>query len=475
MPGDEPTRLPPGLDLLWGRRGRGKRGPRAGLSADAIVGAAVRLADAEGLEAVSMARVAHELGFTTMSLYRHVASKEELLQLMWNASALGAENLVLKGDGWRPMLRMWVTVQREMMDRHPWVTQMPMAAPPVAPNSLIFVERGLETLDGTGIADGDKLRILGLLSSYTLSEARMAHDAARAARTAAASGGSEGTAPLWTFDALLRELVDEKTYPRLHRIAWSPSPSPSPSSGGEASEASEPSDLSEREEFLFGVDRILDGVQALIDARLRDARLREARAVEVAKEGYLGTVVQDLLVYPPDDVDEDLSGVAAVRVGAQPNRVERGIVTAEQRATPGAGRRGETGDRPGGLTTGDVGFAGQGVAAGRVVGTQHQHLADVAEPPGDGRERRRHGVLGFGGVAAPFTRPPQQRRARPGPVLAGPDGPGAGHRFPEILLGGHRRHLDRHAVAAVHDRAGHPVEQPQAAPVVLLEQGGEAP
>jgi AcrR family transcriptional regulator len=251
--GDEPARLPPGLDLLWGRRGRGKRGPRPGLSADTIVQAAVRVADAEGLEAVSMARVAHELGFTTMSLYRHVASKEELLQLMWNASALGAESLVLEGDGWRPRLRMWAIVQREMMDRHPWVTQMPMAAPPVAPNSLIFVERGLETLDGTGLADADKLRILGLLSSYTLSEARMAYDAVRAAQAAAADESGGSGAP-WTFEALLRELVDEKTYPRLHRLAWSPETGSPPS---------------EREEFLFGVDRILDAVQALIDQAAR--------------------------------------------------------------------------------------------------------------------------------------------------------------------------------------------------------------
>ena len=87
--------LPPGLDLLWGRRGRGQRGPKPGLSVDAIVAAAIRIADAEGLEAVSMAQVAEQLGFTTMSLYRHVTSKEELLQLMWNASAQGAEELVI--------------------------------------------------------------------------------------------------------------------------------------------------------------------------------------------------------------------------------------------------------------------------------------------------------------------------------------------------------------------------------------------
>ena len=189
--GESPP-LPPGLDLLWGRRGRGQRGPKPGLSVDAIVAAAIRLADAEGLEAVSMARVAEQLGFTTMSLYRHVASKEELLQLMWNASAQGTEDMVLAGEDWRARLRAWATTQREGIDRHPWITQMPMAAPPMGPNSLTFVERGLEAMDGTGLADVDKLRVIGLISSYTLSEARMAHDAARAARAAAATAGCPG-------------------------------------------------------------------------------------------------------------------------------------------------------------------------------------------------------------------------------------------------------------------------------------------
>src|SRR3984957_2964182 len=228
------AQLPAGLDLLWGRRGPGKRGPRPGLSADAIVDAAIRLADAEGLEGVSMARVAAELGFTTMSLYRYVDSKEELLQLMWNASARGAEDLVLEGDGWRPRLRMWAIVQRDMIDLHPWISQMPMAAPPVAPNSLVFVELGLATMDGTPLADPDKLRFIGLIASYTLSEARMANDALRAARDAAAAAGDGGEpAPLWTFDALLRELADEATYPRLYRIAWTP-----PGGGGAGREPS---------------------------------------------------------------------------------------------------------------------------------------------------------------------------------------------------------------------------------------------
>ena len=243
--------LPPVLELLWGRRERGKRGPRPGLSADAIVGAAMRIADAEGLEAISMARVAAELGFTTMSLYRYVDSKDELLQLMFNASALGAESLVIEGDSWRPRLRAWAVIQREMLDRHPWITQMPMPAPPLAPNSLHFVERGLQALDGTGLADMDKLRIIGLLSSYTLSEGRMAYDAARAAAQAAkaAQDSPAPPAPPLTFEDLLRELVDERTYPHLYRLAWS-SPREEP--------------RAEREEFLAGIDLILDGVQALI-------------------------------------------------------------------------------------------------------------------------------------------------------------------------------------------------------------------
>ena len=181
--------LPPGLDLLWGRRERGKRGPRPGLSPDAIVNAAVRLADAEGLEAVSMARVAAELRFTTMSLYRYVTSKEELLQLMWNASALGAEHLVIEGDDWRTRLRAWAVIQRDMLDLHPWITEMPMPAPPVAPNSLHFVERGLQAMDGTGLADVEKIRIIGLIASYSLSEARMANHAARAAQAVQAQAG----------------------------------------------------------------------------------------------------------------------------------------------------------------------------------------------------------------------------------------------------------------------------------------------
>jgi hypothetical protein len=98
------------------------------------------------------------------------------------------------------------------------------------------------------------MRVIGLLSSYTLSEARMAYDGARAAAQdqAAAADGAEPP-PAWSFEALLRELVDEATYPRLHTIAWS------------AAIGDNTSGFDERAEFMFGVETILDGVQALID------------------------------------------------------------------------------------------------------------------------------------------------------------------------------------------------------------------
>jgi hypothetical protein len=123
-------------------------------------------------------------------------------------------------------------------------------------------------MDETGLPDSDKLRIIGLLSSYTLSEARMADDAKRAALAAAGTEGAgteragtelaepagdtgdTGAEPPPDYGWLLRELVDERTYPRLYRLAWDPAPD---------------GQLTEREEFLFGIDLILDGAQALID------------------------------------------------------------------------------------------------------------------------------------------------------------------------------------------------------------------
>lgn len=245
MESEPDTSLPPGLDLLWGRRERGRKGPKPGLSLDAIVDTAIAVADAEGLKAVSMARVAKDLGFTTMSLYRYVDSKDELLQLMWNASASGAP--AIEGDDWREKLRSWAIGQRRMVDRRQWILEMPLVTPPAGPNSLAWVEQALEALEGTGLSDGESLGIVGLISSYALGESRMSYETSSAAQRGE---------PVFDYAAVLRAVADERTYPILHRAAWS-------------GEIDDPDGAGEEESFLFGLDCILDGVATRIEGRTR--------------------------------------------------------------------------------------------------------------------------------------------------------------------------------------------------------------
>jgi AcrR family transcriptional regulator len=246
---DEPSdgvRLPPGLDILWGRRPAGRRGPRAELDVDRIVDAAVDIANADGLEAVSMARVAQALGFTTMSLYRHVANKDELLQLMWNASARGALEFELEGETWRERLRSWAMNQRRAIEDNIWIAQLPMATPPLAPNSLAWVELGLAAMAELEVPDGAKIRVLGLISQHALIDARMLHDERRGKALAADSGVETD------YMVLVRELADPAIYPHLSRMAHQELPP----------EAAENLPM---EEYSFDIELILDGFERLVE------------------------------------------------------------------------------------------------------------------------------------------------------------------------------------------------------------------
>lgn len=236
--------LPPAIEALWGRRTPGTRGPRAELDLDRIVDAAVAIANGEGLDAVSMARVAKELGFTTMSLYRHVQSKDELLQLMWNASARTLGDWSPEGETWRERLTSWALRQREVVEENIWITQLPMSTPPLAPSSLAWVELGLAALDEVDVPDYVKLRVVGLISQHGLIDARMAYDERRG-REAAAESGVETD-----YATLVRELADPATYPHLTRLVHAEQPPDAPTD--------EP-----YSEYLFDVGIILDGLEAL--------------------------------------------------------------------------------------------------------------------------------------------------------------------------------------------------------------------
>jgi AcrR family transcriptional regulator len=237
------VRLPPAVEILWGRRVSGRRGPRAELDVDRIVSAAIDIANADGLEAVSMARVARELGFTTMSLYRHVTNKDELLALMWNASAREIDDFRLVGDTWRERLMCWATVQRRVIEENIWIVQLPMATPPLSPSSLAWVELGLEAMRELAVGDYVKIRVVGLISQHALIDARMAFDERRGRLLAAESGVETD------YGALVRELADPKVYPNLTRMVNEKPP---------AGVAADP-----RLEYEFDIGIILDGLEAL--------------------------------------------------------------------------------------------------------------------------------------------------------------------------------------------------------------------
>lgn len=132
------TGLPASIETAWGLRERPGKGPRPGLSLERIVAAGVRVAAAEGLAAVSMSRVATDLGASTMSLYRYVAAKDELLTLMMDAAAgPPPADLPRPGETWRDGLSRWAWAYRAILHEHPWIVRIPISGPPAAPNNEI--------------------------------------------------------------------------------------------------------------------------------------------------------------------------------------------------------------------------------------------------------------------------------------------------------------------------------------------------
>src|SRR5690606_2912890 len=126
--------MPPGMAVLWGLRPEPTRGPKPGLSVERIVRAAIGIADADGLGAVSMSRVARALGLTTMSLYRYVDSMDELRALMLGAGA-GYPPEPQLAAGWRAELTRWSREQLVIFVRHPWMGHVPVSGPPLSPTS----------------------------------------------------------------------------------------------------------------------------------------------------------------------------------------------------------------------------------------------------------------------------------------------------------------------------------------------------
>jgi DNA-binding transcriptional regulator YhcF (GntR family) len=134
------------------RRPRTSHQPQRPSMRELVVRAAVQIADAEGLTALSMRRLAGDLGVPTMSLYRHVADKEELILLMMDQVFLGNEPPDPPPDGWRAQLEALSRLQWQMYRRHPWLAQaVSFTRPLLAPNAMAHTEWAMRALDDCGL------------------------------------------------------------------------------------------------------------------------------------------------------------------------------------------------------------------------------------------------------------------------------------------------------------------------------------
>ncbi|MEO3778667.1 TetR/AcrR family transcriptional regulator [Micromonospora sp. B11E3] len=245
---DTATALPLAIEVAWGLRGRAAKGPRPGLTVAGIVDAAVRVADAEGLAAVSMGRVARELGAATMALYRYVGAKDELLTLMVDAAYGAPPRVAEPGGYWRDGLAGWARAERAALHRHPWILQVPISGPPVTPHALAWMEQGLRCLAGTGLTEAEKMSVILLVTGYVRNEALLGVQIAEAARAA----GREPGQIMPDYRRLLTRLTDPDRFPALHAVI----------AAGVLDRDDDPDD-----EFDFGLDRVLDGVAALVRTR----------------------------------------------------------------------------------------------------------------------------------------------------------------------------------------------------------------
>jgi AcrR family transcriptional regulator len=238
--------VPDAVAVAWGvRDGTRRKGPKPALTSSRIVQAAIRVADAEGLEAISMARVAAEAGTAPMSLYRHVSGKEQLLELMGDAAWGTPPPPQALSESWREGLSRWAWSMRRAATRHPWAARLPITSLPVLPNQVAWFENALACMRDTGLSEARKASVIMLLSGYVRNLAVTEMDVAAAIR----DSGLAPDAWMARYGTMLRELTDAEQFPALAAFL----------NAGVFDIADAPED-----EFVFGLERILDGVAALI-------------------------------------------------------------------------------------------------------------------------------------------------------------------------------------------------------------------
>ncbi|WP_033442471.1 TetR/AcrR family transcriptional regulator [Saccharothrix sp. NRRL B-16314] len=224
-----------GTDLLWGPRQKPARAPRLALTVDRIAGAAIEVADAEGMASVSMQQVAARLDVTKMALYRHVSSKAELVAVMIESAVGEPPNLRTVPGGWRPRLITWADLMRRTWRRHPWLPAATTGERMTGPREVGWTESAVAALGDTGLDGGERMDAVFLLSGHI----RNTESAATA-----------GTQP-WTAEKQLRDILRDhrERFPALHEATMS--------TAGTVRDNG----------WEFGLNRILDGLEVLIEGR----------------------------------------------------------------------------------------------------------------------------------------------------------------------------------------------------------------
>jgi AcrR family transcriptional regulator len=240
------------LTLLWRRvlgTPRGSRGPRQRVSVDKVVRAGISVADEEGLESFSMRKVADRLGLKLMSVYTYVPGKPELIGLMIDEVA-GEQELEAHAGSLRERMTAVVRMLWDEYHRHPWLLQVDASRPWIGPNGSDRYEWQLAAIDGVGFTDLEMDQVVTLLSGFAAASARAS---VNARRTAERSGITD--AQWWEINApVLERVMPAGAYPISGRVGTA--------AGQEYNAVSDP-----ERSLVFGLDRILDGLEALLSGR----------------------------------------------------------------------------------------------------------------------------------------------------------------------------------------------------------------
>ncbi|MEV4052862.1 TetR/AcrR family transcriptional regulator C-terminal domain-containing protein [Amycolatopsis sp. NPDC049688] len=239
------------IELLWGVPAPPRRGPKPKLTTADVVRAAVALADADDIDAVTMRRVAEHLGVSPMSLYTYVPGRTELLDLMID-HAHGELPAPEPGLGWRAALTAIAEQQWALFHRHPWLLQVTTSRSALGPHSFAKYEHELAAVDGIGLDDVEMDAVVSLVTGLVRTTARSSLDNARLVRTSGMTDAQwwERAAPVLAGIPA----ADAAHYPLSSRVGQA---------AGEAHNAAENPAYT----FRFGLARVLDGIEALVSQR----------------------------------------------------------------------------------------------------------------------------------------------------------------------------------------------------------------